>query len=363
MLKGELALSEEQTSDGNSRGIILDLSSSAADSTCIKLYIGTVNTKGTSEIKLTATLMCKSISMFYSTYFKLVHDNRTGHLQCIRPYYERTDSCTSFPENRLRLTANDSSFVVENVDPDGELIGRSSFLTQNESENWVPRCNCRAFESMLQRYDECVWKLHTKRDPLVVAQLNMAYGVAAIFVTIFVITVLPLILLQLKILAATSFEPACVLADCSMPSSDPNLANCPVELLERSRLFRHQKQSPQTNSQGSILSVSNSVANPDCLQLSTVISENQTKLSVIVECAVNEDGSSSSFTFIFELIWSPLREQIKCLLPHRNNTNACTQDRIALSVFDSGIMVGDFNRTGARVGRREHSLKRKKSMM
>lgn len=189
MLKSELALSEEQTSDDNSRGIILDLSSSAADSACVKLYIGTVNTKATSEIKLTATLMCKSIAMFYSTFFKLVYDNRTGHLQCIRPYYERTDSCTSFPENRLRLTADDSSFVVENVDPDGELIGRSSFLTQNESENWIPRCNCGGFESMLQRYNECVWKLHTKRDALVVAQQNMAYGVAAIFVTIFVITV------------------------------------------------------------------------------------------------------------------------------------------------------------------------------
>lgn len=168
-----------------------------------------------------------------------------------------------------------------------------------------------------------------------------------------------LALLQLAIPAATSFEPACVLADCSMPSSDPNLANCPVELLERSRLFRHQKQPPQTNSLGSILSVSNSVANPDCLQLSTAISENQTKLSVILECAGHEDGSNSSFTFIFELIWSPLREQTKCLLPHRNNTNACTQDRVALLVFDNGVVVEDFNQTGARVGRQNFVLKNK----
>lgn len=166
-----------------SMGAVLDVTASVRDKSCLRL-IASLTLTVTKAETFSLNFICNG-STFFSKAF-LLEDG------CLRPYPDiNPRKCTVFRRERIRITDNADGLTVANLDSTGRLIGQSQFTLANASTGNPEVCDCRMFEKITKKYDECITaNYHGITNSLV--ETYVSFSIVGVLLVAFVTAILVL---------------------------------------------------------------------------------------------------------------------------------------------------------------------------
>lgn len=185
-----MPVADQPSSKRRIRGSLLDVSASVTDPSCVIFSTQFSNFKDPAKPrKLVGRTMCQNTELYvYALSFGVVRVSG-GRLRCMHLFYNVTDQCKALRGDLLRVRVAGRSVEVENLDLDGEIVGKMKFVERNGTFDPEPECDCKEFDGLARRYIDCL--VDSAGEKLI------AYGVAAGFIVV-ILGVIAIYSLSLK---------------------------------------------------------------------------------------------------------------------------------------------------------------------